>query len=88
MVTKESNEELYNAEVEIEELSIQLADMLGVALYFAGVPKDMMQDAVDAYLDGLDEYFGDDDEAEMGFDQIVAVIEKLKETKPVLFVSK
>ena len=85
MVTKESNEELYNAEVEIEELSIQLADMLGAALYFAGVKKDMIRDAVEAYLDGIDEYFENDEDGEMGFEEVVQVIEHIRKTKPTLF---
>lgn len=75
---------LEEAEIEIEEIAMQLADMLGVALYFAGVKKENVQKAIDAYLQGIDETFGDED-GEMGFDEIVAVIENMKKIHPKLF---
>lgn len=71
-------------EEEIEDLSIQLADMLGAALFFAGVPKDKIRSAVEAYLQGIDEVYGEED-GEMGFTHIVTVIKYLKDKKPELF---
>lgn len=74
------------AEIEIEEMSMQLADMLGAALYFAGVKKENLPKAVDAYLNALDEAFDEDDEeSEMGFDEIVHAIQYVKEKHPKLF---
>lgn len=84
MITKESNEELFNAKTEIEELAMQLADMLGAALHFAGAKKNKMRDAVEAYLDGIDEVF-DNEEGEMGFEEVVKVIEHIKKNHPNLF---
>lgn len=75
---------LEEAEIEIEEIAMQLADMLGVALYFAGVKKENIQKAIDAYLQGIDETF-DDEDGEMGFDEIVTVIENMKKVHPKLF---
>jgi len=72
-------------QAEIEELSIQLADMLSVALHFAGVKKPKMEEALDMYLDEMDEVLGENEEAEMGFDEIVKVIKHLQKTKPDLF---
>ena len=75
---------LEEAEFEIEELAIQLADMLGVALYYAGVPEKKIPQAVEAYLNAIDEIFEDKD-SEMGYEEIIKVIEHLKKTYPTLF---
>ena len=44
---KELQKELEKAEIEIEEMAMQLADMLGAALYFAGVKKEDLPKAID-----------------------------------------
>lgn len=86
METKELQKELERAEVEIEEIAMQLADMLGVALYFAGVKKENLPKAVDMYLKSLDEVFDEDDEDdEMGFEEVIQVIEHMKNKHPKLF---
>ena len=72
-------------ELEVEELAIQLADMLAVALHFAGVKEKNLQKATDAYLDAIDDFFGDNEDGEMGFDEIVGTINLLKKNKPELF---
>lgn len=78
--------ELDKAEIEIEELAMQVADMLGVALYFAGVKREDIPKAVDVYLQGLDEVFDDDEEdGEMGFEEIIQVVEHIKNKNPKLF---
>jgi hypothetical protein len=71
-------------EKEIEELAVQLADMLGAALYFAGVKKSKIQDGIDAYLDGIDSFFGDED-GEMGMEEVIGLINHLKKINPELF---
>ena len=71
-------------EIEIEELAMQLADMLGAALHYAGVRDEKMKDAVDAYLEAIDEVF-EDEEGEMGYEEIIKVIDYLKKTRPNLF---
>ena len=87
MEAKELQKELERAEVEIEEMAMQLADMLGAALYFAGVKKEDLPKAVDLYLQGLDEVFGeeDDEDDEMGFEEVIQVIEYLQKKHPKLF---
>ncbi|BCD61986.1 MULTISPECIES: hypothetical protein [Nitratiruptor] len=82
---KSDKEKLDEAEFEIEELAMQLADMLGAALHYAGVPDSKMAQAVEAYLNGIDEVFGDDLEGEMGYEEVIKVIEHLKKTRPELF---
>lgn len=86
MEIKKLQHELEEAEIEIEEMAMQLADMLGAALYFAGVKKEDLPKAVDLYLKGLDELFDEeDDDEEMGFEEVVEVIEHLKKKHPKLF---
>jgi len=73
-------------EQEIEELALQLADMLGAALYFAGVKKSRIQDGIDAYLEEIDNFFEDGNEdAEMGMEEVIGLINHLKKTNPELF---
>ncbi len=76
-------EKLNEAEKEIEELSMQLVDMLEVALYFAGLKKENLKDSIEIYLNGIDEVFANDD-GEMGVDEIIQVINHIKKTKPEL----
>ncbi|MDR3177971.1 MAG: hypothetical protein LBT96_03200 [Campylobacteraceae bacterium] len=80
------NYEAGDYQEEIKDLSVQLADMLSVALYFAGVKKAKLEEAIDAYLDDMDETLGDDENAPMGFDEIVKVIKHLKSARKDLFV--
>ncbi len=75
---------LDEAEKEIEELSMQLVDMLEVALYFAGIKKENLKDSIEIYLNGIDEVFANE-EGEMGVDEIIQVINHIKKTKPELF---
>ncbi|MBP6325185.1 MAG: hypothetical protein KBE79_02615 [Sulfurospirillum sp.] len=86
MDAKKLQKDLDMAEIEIEEMAMQLADMLGAALYFAGVKKEDLPKAVDLYLKGLDEVFGEEDEdEEMGFEEVIEVIEYLQNKHPKLF---
>lgn len=85
MINKKDDGELFNAKMESEELAYQLADMLGVALYYAGVKKDKLKDAVLGYLDAMDELFEDDEPTEYGFEEIVKIIEHIKKSKKELF---
>ena len=86
MDAKKLQKDLDMAEIEIEEMAMQLADMLGAALYFAGVKKEDLPKAVDLYLKGLDEVFGEEDEdEEMGFEEVIEVIGYLQNKHPKLF---
>ncbi len=79
--------DIQEIEIEIEELAIQLSDMLNAALFFAGVKKENLKEAVDAYLDAIDEVFGEDDDGEMGLDEIITLINHIRDVKPQLFNS-
>jgi len=75
---------LKEAESEIEELSMQLVDMLEVALYFAGFKKENLKNSIEIYLNAIDEVY-EDEEGEMGVDEIIEVINHVKKTQPTLF---
>ncbi|MFK5881848.1 MAG: hypothetical protein QM482_06505 [Sulfurospirillum sp.] len=81
------DKDIQDIELEIEELAIQLTDMLNAALFFAGVKKENLKKAVDAYLDAIDEVFDEDDDSEMGLDEIITVINHIKRREPKLFNS-
>ena len=85
MVNKKDDSELFNAKMEAEELAYQLADMMGVTLYYAGVKKENLKDAVLGYLNAMDELFNDDEPTEYGFEEIVQIVEHLKKNKKELF---
>lgn len=69
-------------EEEIEELSIQLSDMLCVALHLSGVREKYMQEALDAYIEALD-----DESLEYGVKEILQNIEYLKQNYAHFFKS-
>ncbi|NOX16549.1 MAG: hypothetical protein GXP61_11130 [Epsilonproteobacteria bacterium] len=72
-------------DLEIEELALQLTDMLSATLYFAGVQEEKLEEATEAYIDAIDVVLGDDDEAEMGVEEIISIVKYLKQTQPDLF---
>jgi hypothetical protein len=78
------NAQLQELQEELEDLTIHLADMLEACLHFAGVKDENLEDAVKIYIDSLDEVFEDED-GDMGYQEIVKTIQYMKETKPVLF---
>lgn len=71
-------------EEEIEDLTIHLADMLEATLIFAGVNEKKLEKSVKAYVEALDEAF-DDEDGEMGYQEIIKVIDYLKNNQPDLF---
>ena len=86
MDAKQLEKELQHARDEIEEMAMQLADMLGAALYFAGVKQEDLPKAIDLYVNSLDEVFEDEDEeSEMGFEEVIEVINFMKSKHPKLF---
>lgn len=74
-----------NEEFEFEDFAVQLTDMLEVALYYAGAKKDKLEDAAEAYIEVLDELYEDNEEMEIGVNEIIKAINHLKKTKKELF---
>ncbi len=77
--------EIKELKEEIEDLTIHLADMLEAVLYYAGVKEHNLEKAVKAYIEALDEVFDEEDDSDMGYREMVEVIEYLKKQKPELF---
>lgn len=75
-----SKERIQELEEEVEELSIQLSDMLCVALLLAGVNEDKIEKALDLYIEELD-----DESVEYGVKEILANVENLKKKHGDLF---
>jgi len=69
---------------EVEDLTIHLADMLEATLHYAGVSDENLELGVKSYIEALDEVFEDED-GDMGYQEIIRVIEYLKKKKPLLF---
>ena len=55
---------------------------VAVVLVFAGVKEKNLKRGTDAYLDAINDFFGDNVDGEMGFDEIVGTINLLKKNKP------
>lgn len=67
-------------DLEIQELALEVMDMLGVALHFAG-GKDIKK-LIDLYLQELDEVSED---TPYNQEQMIALIEGLKKKYPKMF---
>ena len=65
---------------DIEELSIQLSDMLCVALRLSGVKIEHLEEACDVYLEELEAY-----DEEYGQEEILQILQKVKKAKPNFF---
>ena len=76
---------LSEARLEIEELAMQLADMIGATLHYAGVPDSKMAQAVEAYLNEMDKIYSKKNIDEVGYEDVIAVVESLKKQRKELF---
>lgn len=68
-------------DLEIQELALEVIDMLGVALHFAG-GKDIKK-LIDLYLEELEEV---PEDTPYNQEQMIALINTLKTKHPKLFV--
>lgn len=75
-----------DSQISIQELATQLIDTLSVALYYAGVKRDKLEDALESYEELLDslEY---DDESPYGIDEMIKTIESLRQSHKELFAN-
>ncbi|OBV28357.1 hypothetical protein BKN38_02700 [Helicobacter sp. CLO-3] len=65
-----------------DEESLEVLDMLCVALHFAGLKEGAIEQALDAYMEELDSF--DDDDA-YGQEQMIEIIKRIRTTYPTLF---
>lgn len=68
---------------ELEDLRYELSITLEAALLLAGVKKERLESAVEAYIDNIDEVLKDSDKE--GADEVLEVIDFLKTHKKELF---
>lgn len=79
------SDEIKELKEEIEDLTIHLADMLEAVLYYAGVKEENLEKAVKIYIDSLDEVFDEEEDSDMGYREMVEVIDYMKKKHPELF---
>lgn len=72
-----------STEISQDELMYEINILLEGLLYYAGVKKDKLQEAVKIYVDNIDDILEDSDSE--GVDEIIEVIEFLKSNHKELF---
>lgn len=70
-------------DLEISELALEVIDMLGVALYFAGAKQDKIKTLIDLYMNELD-YI--DENLPYNQTQMIKLIKTLKDKFPQYFL--
>lgn len=70
-------------DVTMEEMSYELDLMLRATLYFAGVKKDKLEEACDAYIESIDDVLENSDLD--GVDEIIYAVGALKKSHKELF---
>ncbi|ASM35175.1 hypothetical protein CSPB12327_07045 [Campylobacter sp. RM12327] len=73
-----------DTEISQDELMYEISVLLEGLLYYAGVKKDNLQEAVKIYVENIDDILKDS-KAE-GVDEIIEVIEYIKKENPKLFL--
>ncbi|ARR00748.1 MULTISPECIES: hypothetical protein [Campylobacter] len=73
----------YENDVTLEEMSYELELATLGMLYYAGVKKELINEAFDRYIDVIDDVLEDSDAN--GVDEVIAVVEYMKKNYPELF---
>lgn len=72
-------------DTEISELALEIIDMLGVALYFAGAKREKIRQLIDCYMDELE---CADDHLPYNQEQMIELIKTLRVKHPQYFRTK
>ena len=67
---------------EYEELALEILDMLGVALHFAGAKKQSIEKLIDIYIQEVEQ---NDDDAAYDQEAIISLINQIKKKNPQFF---
>lgn len=67
---------------EYEELALEILDMLGVALHFAGAKKQSIEKLIDIYIQEVER---NDDDAAYDQEAIISLINQIKKKNPQFF---
>lgn len=80
-----NNDEL---DMSLEEMALEIVDMLGVALHFAGAKKDSIAELTELYAKQMDIYFENLPlDSAYGQKEMIGIIEQLKKAYPQMFKS-
>ncbi|RDU59800.1 hypothetical protein [Helicobacter marmotae] len=73
-------------EMSLEEMALEVLDMLGVALRFAGAKKEHVAKLTELYSTQMDKFYEFlPDDAPYGQDEMVEIIKSLKKDYPEFF---
>ncbi len=69
-------------DIEIQDLALEVIDMLGVALYFAGAKENKLEELINLYMQELDK-----SDENLPYDQqhIICLIQSLQKKYPQFF---
>lgn len=68
---------------DLEDLRYELSIVLEAMLLYAGVKKEKLERAIEAYIDNIDEILKNSDKE--GVDEVIEVVEFLRKNKKELF---
>ena len=85
MSTDNAKDDL-SLEMSLEEMALEVVDMLGVALYFAGAKKKHIQALTEAYSAQMDKFYEHlPEDTTYGQDEMIEIIKSLKIDYPQFF---
>lgn len=71
---------------DIEQVALEVMDMLGSALYFAGAKEECIDELIELYPKQIDKYFAKlPQDAEYGQKEMIDIIQSLKKDYPKFF---
>ncbi len=78
--------ELPDIEMSLEEMAVEIVDMLGVALHFAGAKKQCVDNLIELYSTEMDKFYEHlPEDSPYGQDEMLEIIKSLKKTYPQFF---
>ena len=83
---KEQVSEELALEMSLEEMALEVIDMLGVALHFAGAKSTHIKELIELYSNQMDQFYEKlPEDATYGQQEMIAIIESLRQDYPNFF---
>lgn len=74
-------------EMSLEEMALEVIDMLGVALYFAGAKKAHIEELIELYSTQMDKFYAKlPEDSTYGQNEMIEIIKSLKKDYPKFFI--
>ncbi|MCX2716382.1 hypothetical protein OQH61_01335 [Helicobacter sp. MIT 21-1697] len=87
MKIDENISEELTLEMSLEEMALEVIDMLGVALYFAGAKKKHIDELIELYSEQMDKFYAKlPEDANYGQEEMISIIKSLKKDYPQFFI--